>query len=153
MGEETIDRFNIRVYGIIIDPNRGVLVAHETIGDFHFTKFPGGGLEFGEGLIDGLKRELMEELHLSFPHVEHFYTTDFFQPSAFRKKDQIISVYYRVEPVHELLERGNQWEHRELPGKKQVFEWIPLEELSVNTVTFPIDKHTVQLLLREFKEH
>lgn len=146
MGAKGIDRFNVRVYGIILDPNRGVLLAHETIGDYEFTKFPGGGLEFGEGLKDGLKRELMEELHLSFHHFDHFYTTDFFQSSAFRKEDQIISVYFRVEPVNELLERGKMWEHRELPGKKQVFEWVSLDKLTESSVTFPIDKHVVQLL-------
>ena len=150
MGEEKIDRFNVRVYAVITAPNRGVLVAHETIGDYHFTKFPGGGLEFGEGLIDGLKRELMEELHLSFPNVEHFYTTEFFQPSAFRKEDQIISVYFSVDPVRELLERGSQWEHRELPGKKQVFEWISFDRLTANDVTFPIDKHVVGMLLEKY---
>jgi hypothetical protein len=42
-----IDRFNIRVYGILINPNDEVLLIHERMGDFEFTKFPGGGMEFG----------------------------------------------------------------------------------------------------------
>lgn len=74
-----IDRFNIRVYGILINPNDEVLLIHERMGDFEFTKFPGGGMEFGEGTRDCLKREFMEEAQLDVEIVEHIYTTDFYQ--------------------------------------------------------------------------
>ena len=45
--------FTIRVYGILL--HKGcVLVCDELIKGRHITKFPGGGLEFGEGLKHGL---------------------------------------------------------------------------------------------------
>ncbi|MFM2327645.1 MAG: hypothetical protein RIR31_1847, partial [Bacteroidota bacterium] len=56
--------FNIRVYGILINENKQVLVSDEFIRGMQITKFPGGGLEFGEGTRDCLKREFMEEMNL-----------------------------------------------------------------------------------------
>jgi hypothetical protein len=40
--------FNIRVYGILINEQKQVLVADEFIRGNYYTKFPGGGLEFGK---------------------------------------------------------------------------------------------------------
>jgi len=88
--------FNIRVYGILIDEEHRLLVSDEFIRGNYFTKLPGGGLELGEGTRDCLKREFMEETGLDVTVGEHFYTTDFFQISAFNNKDQIVSIYYRV---------------------------------------------------------
>ena len=53
----SVSRFNIRVYGIWIDEDDKVLLSDEFFRDTYMTKFPGGGLELGEGTIDGLKRE------------------------------------------------------------------------------------------------
>lgn len=106
------------------------------------TKFPGGGLELGEGLIEGLQREFMEELGEEPLRSEHFYTTDFFVRSAFRTNEQIISVYYRV------------WlPEMDLPGTQHVAEnhvlrlyWQDLESLQPEQLTFPIDKVVLTLL-------
>ena len=57
-------------------------------------KFPGGGLEYGEGLIDGLSREFEEEMGQKIYNVKHYYTTDFFQRSSFKYTDQLLSIYY-----------------------------------------------------------
>src|SRR6476660_8702902 len=92
----------LRVYGLLVNEQKQVLVSDEYIRGDYFTKLPGGGLEFGEGTRDCLKREFMEETGLTVEIAEHIYTTDFFQISAFNNKDQIISIYYRVkatEPI------------------------------------------------------
>src|SRR4029079_12120219 len=94
--------FNIRVYGILSEPERGVLVSDEFIRGGYYTKFPGGGLEFGEGTRDCLKREFMEEMNLPVLVKEHLYTTDFFQMSAFTPEHQIISIYYKVQALEEI---------------------------------------------------
>src|SRR3954471_21402354 len=91
--------FNIRVYGILIGENKQVLVSDEFIRGDYYTKFPGGGLEFGEGTRDCLKREFMEEMNLDVAVGEHLYTTDFYQMSAFNPKLQIISIYYYVQQL------------------------------------------------------
>jgi 8-oxo-dGTP pyrophosphatase MutT (NUDIX family) len=76
--------FNVRVYGILLGENGQVLVTDELIRGAYITKFPGGGLEFGEGTRDCLKREFKEEMDLDVEVGDHLYTTDFFQMSAFQ---------------------------------------------------------------------
>ena len=83
-----MNRFNLRVYGILINDQKQVLVSDEYIRGNYYTKFPGGGLEFGEGTRNCLKREFMEELELLVETGNHIYTTDFFQMSAFNKAHQ-----------------------------------------------------------------
>lgn len=53
--------FTLRAYGLLLDQGR-VLVSDELIRGQRITKFPGGGLEYGEGLKDCLVREVREEL-------------------------------------------------------------------------------------------
>ncbi|HKL39427.1 MAG TPA: NUDIX domain-containing protein, partial [Cryomorphaceae bacterium] len=90
--------FNVRVYGALICRGH-ILVSDETIKDFSFTKLPGGGLEFGEGTLECLKREFVEETALDIRVVRHLYTTDFFQVSAYNENHQVVSIYYVVEGV------------------------------------------------------
>src|SRR5450755_937395 len=94
--------FTIRVYGILLNQHKQVLVSDEHIRGSYYTKFPGGGLELGEGTRDCLKREFMEEMNLKVRIADHLYTTDFFQMSAFNPEHQIISIYYRVEALEEI---------------------------------------------------
>ncbi|MBK9515443.1 MAG: NUDIX domain-containing protein [Flavobacteriales bacterium] len=53
--------FTIRVYGLLLHAGH-VLVSDELIKGRRITKFPGGGLEYGEGLKDCLIREIREEI-------------------------------------------------------------------------------------------
>src|SRR5881398_4182065 len=91
--------FSIRVYGILINEAQQVLVSDELIRGNYYTKFPGGGLEFGEGTRDCLRREFNEEMNLRVEVGEHLYTTDFYQISAFNREQQIISIYYLVKAL------------------------------------------------------
>ena len=145
-------QFNIRVYGLLINDNRQVLVSDERIKGQHITKFPGGGLEYGEGLIDCVKREFMEEMNTPVEVVEHFYTTDFFQQSAFHKDHQIISVYYIVRPVSELAISVKQKQFDFIPGmvNTEAFRWITLNTISANDFTLPIDKLVGDMLQKKF---
>src|SRR5437667_11959946 len=91
--------FNVRVYGVLINEQKKVLVSDEYIRGNYYTKFPGGGLELGEGTRDCLKREFKEEMDLEVETGEHLYTTDFYQVSAFNPAHQIISIYYLVKSL------------------------------------------------------
>ena len=139
--------FNVRVYGLLINAKDQILLSYELIRGKYYTKFPGGGLEFGEGTIDGLKREFSEEMNLSIEVKDHFYTTDFYQQSAFNPNDQIISIYYYVssdEPFD--LKTINSTE-----GRTENFRFINLAELSEEKVSFPIDKVVAGLLAKKGK--
>ncbi len=76
-------RFTIRVYGIILNDRNEVLLSDESYRGHRFTKFPGGGLEYGEGTLDCLRREIREETGCRIEILRHLYTTDFFQESLF----------------------------------------------------------------------
>lgn len=140
-------RFNIRVYGVLRNEADEVLLVHERRGDFRFTKFPGGGLEWGEGIADCLRREFMEEAGLSIEIGPHIYTTDFFQQSAFRETDQLIAIYYQVTaPGSENLRLD---EHEVINGGEPEylrFAWVPLAMLHPGLLTFPVDQFVCGLL-------
>lgn len=137
--------FNVRVYGLLINEQQEVLLSDEFEGDRYFTKFPGGGLEFGEGLIDGLKREFMEECNAKIEVVNHFYTTDFYEKSSFNDS-QVISIYYLVKPIEELQLKFKCQVFDFDEGTSQCFRWKKIEELTANDVTFRTDKTVVDLL-------
>lgn len=149
MTNNIINRFTIRVYGLLIDQlTQSVLLSKEQIGTFAFTKFPGGGLEFGEGTKSCLVREFKEEVNIDIEVGEHIYTTDYFQQSAFKPTDQLMAIYYWVQtkaPISEI--RLDQFDI-ENNGRieQQQFVWIPLTNLEPSMLTFPIDQHVVSLL-------
>jgi 8-oxo-dGTP diphosphatase len=141
--------FNIRVYGILLGENRQVLVSDEFIRGNYYTKFPGGGLEFGEGTRDCLKREFKEEMDLTVRVDKHIYTTDYFQMSAFNPEHQIISIYYFVTPLEAIKAplrlKPFDFDARELSvykerGETETFRFIEWNEFSEESVTLPIDK-------------
>lgn len=144
-------RFNIRVYGIIINENDQVLVADENRYGRAFTKFPGGGLEWGEGTKECLERELLEELGVKAQIEEPFYITDFFQQSAFNENDQLMSFYYRVDiDDYYLIKTGNHQVPLVEDGEE--FRWINLNDLSENDFTFSIDKRVAKKLNKLFRD-
>jgi len=143
----SMQKFNIRVYGVLIQDDK-LLVSDEYIKGNHITKFPGGGLEFGEGTIDCLKREFVEELDLLVEVESHFYTTDFFVASAFAPNNQVVSVYYKVKPIRYLDNAFSTKEHDYLMEEgAQSFRWIPLTELSPDNFTLIIDKRVAEMIL------
>lgn len=140
--------FNVRVYGLLINELNQILISDEQEYGMQFSKFPGGGLEYGEGLIDGLKREFVEECNVEIEVLSHFYTTDFFVRSAFNDT-QVISVYYKVKNLSPLnmMFKSVQFDFDGEGDVLQSFRWIDLSELREDDVTFPIDKHVVKLLI------
>lgn len=147
--------FNIRVYGLLITDDNHVLVSDEYIkGDF-ITKFPGGGLEFGEGTRDCLAREFMEEMNLQITVGDHLYTTDFFQLSAFCPGQQVVCIYYRVHPLEEIKVplRTKKFDFDETQmavyhatGETETFRMVPINDFGKHAVTLPIDKVVAELV-------
>ncbi len=151
--------FNVRVYGILLDEEKRLLVSDEFIRGNYITKLPGGGLEIGEGTRDGLAREFMEEANIVVNVGDHFYTTDFFQISAFNNKDQIISIYYLVHTEDTSLINAKEKAFDFLPeevadknGTAEHLRWIPFHEINEEAMTLPIDKVAVKMLVDFFAE-
>ena len=149
--------FNVRVYGLLLDAQNRLLVSDEYIRGEFFTKLPGGGLEFGEGTRDGLAREFMEETGITVTVGAHLYTTDFFQISAFNKKDQIISIYYIVHSTEcekiKTSEINFDFSSDQIADKKGTFEsfrWVNFEALNEDCMSLPIDKVAIQILKQSF---
>jgi 8-oxo-dGTP diphosphatase len=141
--------FNVRVYTVLF--HRGgehVLVADELIKGHRILKFPGGGLEFGEGPADCARREAREELGIELGPLRHLYTADFFIPSAFNPADQVISIYYSsVAPdladVNWLSDIGAE-HHCAETGER--FYWKKILDMSPDFMTFVGDREVVRQL-------
>ena len=144
--------FVIRVYGLYINASNEVLVSDEFVYGHHITKFPGGGLEFGEGTIECLRREMMEEVGHSFEVLEHFYTTDFFVPSAFNPEIQVMSVYYLMKPVGEinLKTSAKPFDFDSPDEGAQSLRWMALEKMNIEDFQLIIDRHVAGLLKNRY---
>ena len=150
---------SVRVYGILMNDARQVLVSDEYIRGAYYTKFPGGGLEIGEGTRDCLKREFKEEMNLEVAIGDHIYTTDFFQQSAFNSAHQILSVYYfatALEPITvPLRNREFHFNEQQLQlytetQQIEAFRFVEWEKFSADTLTLPIDKIVSAMIKEKF---
>ncbi len=152
-------RFNIRVYGILLNEQKQVLVSDELIRGSYITKFPGGGLEFGEGTRDCLQREFLEEMNLKVEVGHHIYTTDYFQMSAFNPEHQIISIYYFTTALEEiqvpLREKPFDFDEAQMKiyeekKETETFRFINWDNFSPEQVTLPIDKIVSSIIKEKY---
>ncbi len=140
-----VSNFIIRVYGICIRKGY-VLLSDEYYNGIQMTKFPGGGLEYGEGTIDCLKREFEEEAVGEITAIDHFYTTDFFQQALFYEASQLLSIYYSVEiRAYNEFPRSNEVLNTST-SEPQKLRWTSIAHLHPEALTFPIDRVVVQQL-------
>jgi len=149
--------FNVRVYGILIDDQGRVLISDERTQNVSFTKFPGGGLEYGEGLIDALKREFLEECNMPVEIVKHVYTTDFFEKSSFNSS-QIISIYYQVQAIEKMTLDiktkkfdFNEGENSCKKEKEEAFRLVDIKTLEKCDLTFKTDQIAWEVFIKLLK--
>ena len=145
---ENKGNFTLRIYGIILNKKMEILISDEYVLDTYMIKFPGGGLEFGEGTIDCLKREAREELNQEVEIISHYYTTDYYQKALYYEKHQLISIYYLAK----LMGKPNfristkQFDFEKGINGSQSFRFVPIYDLINEPLTFPIDKKVAQKL-------
>lgn len=135
-----ITRFNLRIYGILIRDHQ-VLVSTEEYEGHRLVKFPGGGVEYGEGLHEALIREWEEEVQLRVEVGPLLYLTEDFIQSAFREEDQVVCFYYQVNSDAEIIRQDAEHE----------VCWLSLDQPVEETgFTFPQEKKVFQLLRDRF---
>lgn len=148
-----IKKFNIRVYGLTINHKNEILLTDEIRFGMKMTKFPGGGLQFGEGTLDCLKREFLEEMNQDILITNHFYTTDFFQETALiNEKQQLISIYYCTElknPINFNVKEKQYNFDNEIDGA-QIFRWVKIDKNLEKQLSFPIDQIVAKKLFENF---
>lgn len=138
---DMIDKVNVRVYATVVKDSKVLVLFEEYAGD-HLMKFPGGGLEFGEGILDCLHREFEEELNAKIRIIEHLYTQEDFLVSKFRDNEQLLSIYYIVEIIDEN-------EFLILDPCIEKIDWIPINQPE-NPFPLPIDKIVFEKLKEKF---
>lgn len=66
-----MERFTyIGTYGVVVDKKKILLVMKKKGPYRGLLDLPGGGLEFGESILEALKREFIEEVCLSIDDIE-----------------------------------------------------------------------------------
>ncbi len=144
---EHIIGFNIRVYGILINEHHHVLVSDELIRGEKYTKFPGGGLEFGEGTRSCLIREFKEETGVLVQVKEHLYTTDVYIHSLFDDNKQVLCIYYLVGSSDWSKIKTSSKKFDFEKGSNENFRWIKIDELkNEEHILLPTDKTVINIL-------
>jgi len=148
MDRKKAKHITIRVYSIIINEKNEVLLSDEFRLAMKMTKFPGGGLEFGEGTIACLEREAIEEFGQELEVLEHFYTTDYFQPALHDDNLQVFSIYYLAQFKDKIKFKisTKAFDFDKIEDGNQSFRWQAIKTMSIETMTLPIDKKVVELL-------
>lgn len=143
-----ITSVNVRVYGVLVNDQKQVLVSDERIyyNNIEVTKFPGGGLELGEGTKDCIIRECKEEIGIDVEVIDHIYTTDFFQQSAFNPEHQIISIYYLIKPKDPLKIHVNNGAAIYPKVVSEIFRFIDWEHFNESVMTLPIDQIVAKIV-------
>lgn len=130
MDNEIINAFGnklrVRTCGILIENNQILLMKHHALGDRDFLLCPpGGGVEFGEKLTEGVIREFKEETHLSILVKELLFITEYIENPL-----HAIEFFFEVKKIDGKLALGYDPELAE----KQIItslDWYSIEELKV----------------------
>lgn len=146
-------KISVRVYGLLMNSEKQILVTDEIYEGQRLTKFPGGGMEKGEGAIDCLKRECIEELGQEVNVKEHFYTSDNYIPSTFYPDFQIICIYYFIETKEKYCFEIKQkrFDFANETSNTVVFRWVPLDKIKDEPFTYDNDKKVARMLYNSYK--
>jgi 8-oxo-dGTP pyrophosphatase MutT (NUDIX family) len=136
---------------LIINERKEILLSDEFQLNMKMVKFPGGGMEYGEGTLRCLQREAMEEFGQRLTNIRHFYTTDYYQKAYFFKDHQLISIYYLADLSEPLSVKTSDrpFDFEEYTNGQQSLRRVKLSELEEEDLTFPIDRKVVGMLKKE----
>ena len=140
-----MSKFNLRVYALLINEKQEILLSDEYRFGKFFTKFPGGGVEHGEGIQEALFRELQEELHLEISGADFFYFNEFHQASAFDQSN-LVAFYYIVNIQKAAVQLQDEGYTIPFEQEQELQRWKAIQELQKDELTFPIDQKVLEKL-------
>jgi len=144
-------RFNVRVYFFLLSEGRDgvkreVLLSDEILAGKHCTKWPGGGLEFGEGPRDCALREAKEELGQDIELGPLVHATGGFVRSAWRPEEQVLCHYYVARLKGPIAFRVTEAPFDFEDGSAQSFRWVPVDGFDPQQLTFATDREAAVAL-------
>lgn len=142
---ELVPLFNVRVYALIVKNNR-LLISEEQHGGVFLRKFPGGGLQFGEGIVQALHRELKEELNADVESESLLCVTEDFVVSFLNNKQQVIGVHYLVALKQDYSDNHLDNNRVELENGHIHFKWVMIDQLKADDFSSPVDKSAFEKL-------
>jgi ADP-ribose pyrophosphatase YjhB (NUDIX family) len=119
--------FNVRTIAIIFNGDKVLLQTVE--GDGHWL-LPGGRAELLEPAVDGIRREMREELEVEIEVERLVWVVENFFETAGKPIHQIAFYFLATLPSGcHLCEKTESFEHSE-PSRTIIFQWVPLRELN-----------------------
>jgi ADP-ribose pyrophosphatase YjhB (NUDIX family) len=89
-------RFRVGAYGLLRSGDSLLVTRTRTVLGT-ITNFPGGALELGEGALDALVREFIEETGLEVRPTRLAYASERYHQSPAYPENQLVKIYWFVE--------------------------------------------------------
>ena len=118
------NRLRVRVCGICIEDDKVLMVRHQSLGNGYLWAPPGGGLDYGETLEQGLQREFIEETGLEIEAVQFLFVHEYLQ-----KPLHGIELFFKVKPIGGKLKMGTD---PEIASHEQIIDHLKF--LSYRTI-------------------
>lgn len=128
-------RVRIRVCGLCWQNNRLLLINHRLYANQDFWAPPGGGLEFGQGVEDALKREFNEETGLKIELISFRFVVEFIKPPL-----HAIEIFFDVQVKGGELKKGKD---PEMPDGNQIIHEVAFADWETITAIPEAEKHGI----------
>jgi len=122
--------------GVVLDPDDRILLVRFEFADGPLWATPGGGLEDGESTVEGLRRELVEEIGLDvFEDPPHLWHQEVVAEGHANGYDGVINDYFLIRTDH--FEVGGTLSAAELEAENVYgHRWWTLAELQAHEGRF-----------------
>jgi ADP-ribose pyrophosphatase YjhB (NUDIX family) len=149
--------FNVRVYMVVTRTSertgeQEVLVSYERLPMGGVMKFPGGGLEWGEGAKACIRREAIEELGQAVQVGELLHVSEGAHVSSFDPSHQVVAVHYEAT-LEGPVAFDDDGVLEDVFGKRialmtQRLGWRNVHELAARDFSFASDREAWEAWLR-----
>ncbi|MBT31476.1 MAG: NUDIX hydrolase [Thalassobius sp.] len=110
------NRLRVRVCGICIENDKVLMVRHQSLGNGFLWAPPGGGLDFGETLEEGLQREFVEETGMEVEVVRFLFVHEYLD-----KPLHGIELFFEVKQIGGVMKMGTD---PEMSSKDQIIDHL-----------------------------